>query len=263
MNPHESVGSGEGDNQGSASASVDHEPRRERIGRQARSVEAAAIAGVVYAVLTVAGLTLLSRYPSFDQPEAEITDWFDDPAHRSTLILGLNLVVMASVAFLWFVGVVRRRLGHHEDQFFGTVFFGSGIVSVAISLAGGAALAAPAVAGTILDSNAVDEASASLAAGLGAGLLLSIAPRFQAVFVITTSTVILRSGFLPRWLGFVGYLIGLGMFALPLITRPVGIAFPVWVLVVSVVIFVRRPDSGGAADGSSEETAAADGSPQS
>ena len=261
MDPHDDIGSGESDD-GSTGGLVHAEPHRERFARRARSVESAAVAGVFYAVLTGVGLTLLSRYPSFDQPEAEITVWFDDATHRSGLILGLNLVVMASVAFLWFVAVIRRRLGHLEDRFFGTVFFGSGIVSVAVSLAGGAALAAPAVAGTVLESSTVDEASASLAAGLGAGLLLSIAPRFQAVFVITTSTVILRSRILPRWLGFVGYVIGLGMFALPLVTRPLGIAFPVWVLVVSLVIFVHRPTEARAA-GSSDQSAAADESHQS
>src|SRR6185437_10759148 len=39
--------------------------------------------------------------------------------------LAMNLVPFAGVAFLWFVGVLRDRLGAREDRFFATVFLGS------------------------------------------------------------------------------------------------------------------------------------------
>jgi hypothetical protein len=232
-----------GDGEPSAIAAEDQnlEARGQRVGRQVRSVEAAAVAGGVYSVLAVVGMLLLSRFPSLDGTEEEITAWFDDSANRSSSILGLNLVAVSSIAFLWFVAVIRRRLGDLEDRFFGTVFFGSAIVYVAIWLAGGAVLAGPAMAATVLDSGSVSEASASLAAGVGAGLLLVVAPRIQAVFVLTTSTLILRSRILPRWLAIVGYVIAVGMFVFPLVAEPLGLGFPAWVLVVSIVIFLRRP----------------------
>ena len=91
-----------------------------------------------------------------------------------------------------------------------------------------------------LGASSVSDASASLAAGIGSGLLLVVAPRLQAVFVFTTSTVVMRSRILPRWLAVFGYVIGFGMFFTPIVSRPVGVAFPVWVLVASVVIIVRR-----------------------
>ena len=58
--------------------------------------------------------------------------------------------------------------------------------------------------------------------------------------MISTSTVILRSGILPHWLGIVGYLMALPMFLLPLITQPLGLGFPIWVFLVSVVILAKR-----------------------
>ena len=192
-------------------------------------------------MLAVVGLSLLSRYPSLNQTDDEITAWFDDSANQSSLIIGLNLVAVSAIAFLWFVAVIRRRLGDLEDRFFGTVFFGSAIVYVAIWLGGGAVLAGPAVATTTLDSGSVSEASASLAAGIGAALLLVVAPRVQAVFVLTTSTLILRSRVLPSWLAIVGYVIAVAMFVFPLVAEPLGLAFPTWVFVVSIVIFLRRP----------------------
>jgi hypothetical protein len=219
----------------------DRDARPQRVGRRVRSLEAAAIAGGIYAVLAVVAVSLLSRYPSLDQTEDEITAWFDDSANQSSLIIGLNLVAVSSIAFLWFVAVIRRRLGDLEDRFFGTVFFGSAIVFVAIWLVGGAVLAGPAVATTTFDSGSVSEASVSLAGGIGWSLLLVIAPKIQEVFVTTTSTLILRSRVLPSWLAVVGYVIAVGMFVFPLVMEPVGLAFPTWVFVVSIVIFLYRP----------------------
>jgi hypothetical protein len=244
MDQHDDAAPGQaGDSEPAANTGGDPDlhARRQRVRHSVRSLEAAAVAGGVYAVLAVVALSLLSRYPSLDQTEDEITAWFDDSANQSSLILGLNLVAVSSIAFLWFVAVIRRRLGDLEDRFFGTVFFGSAIVYVAIWLVGGAVLVGPAVGTTTLDSGSVSEASASLAGGVGAGLLLVVAPRVQAVFVLTTSTLIRRSRVLPSWLAVVGYVIAAGMFVFPLVMEPVGLAFPTWVFVVSIVIFLYRP----------------------
>jgi len=46
------------------------------------------------------------------------------------VLLGLGLVPFAGIAFLWFVGVVRDRIGEAEDRFFATVFLGSGLLFV-------------------------------------------------------------------------------------------------------------------------------------
>ena len=53
--------------------------------------------------------------------------------------------------------------------------------------------------------------------------------------------MIMRSHVLPTWLAVVGYLSGLILFVAPVVTRPVGLAFPVWVFVVSIVMMVKRP----------------------
>ena len=213
--------------------------RQERViraGRRRRSVESAAVAGVLYAVLTVVALILLSRFPELTLSDQEITAWFDETDHKAELILGLNLAAVSAIAFLWFVAVIRRRLGDLEDRFFGTVFFGSAIVYVVIWLVAAALLAAPAVALTINEAGTVDRGSATLASGFAAALILVAGPRIQAVFVFTTSTIFLRSAVLPRWLAFFGYALGVGLFAMPLISEPTGIGFPAWVLVVSVTI---------------------------
>ena len=41
------------------------------------------------------------------------------------MAIALNLVPFAGIAFLWFTGVIRDRIGEREDRFFATVFLGA------------------------------------------------------------------------------------------------------------------------------------------
>ncbi|MDX2378188.1 MAG: hypothetical protein QNM02_00330 [Acidimicrobiia bacterium] len=230
--------------------------RRRRTFRNIRSLEAAAIAGVAYSVLSVIGLTLLAGFPTLSLDDADLTAWFDDGGNQASLILGLNVATMSSVAFLWFVAVIRRRVGVHEDRFFATVFLGSALAYVGVWLSGAVALAAPAVAMTMLDAGSVSSSSASQAGGVGAAFILIVAPRLEAVFVLSCSSLIMRAGVLPRWLWILGYAAGVVLFVVPILWRPLSLFFPLWVFVVSVAIVLHRPDPAG---GSDVSDAAADG----
>ena len=207
-------------------------PRRERL----RSIESAAIAGVVYAVFTLVALIVFRRLPDLTLSDDAITAWFDDTANHSMLVIALNLVSIASVAFLWFVAVIRRRIGEKEDRFFATVFLGASILYLATYIAGAVAVAAPAVAASIFDGATVDQATATLTIGTANAMLLVIGPRMQALVMFTTSTLVLRTGVMPRWLAYIGYSTRVLLFLFPLVSAPLGIVFPLWVLVVSITI---------------------------
>lgn len=214
------------------------------IGQRLRSIDAAAIAGVVFAVLALAALYLLVGYPAVDLPEEELTAWFDEPDNQTSLLLGLQLASTAAIMFLWFVAVVRRRIGDHEDQFFSTVFLGSSILYIGVWVMGAATLAAPAVALAMLDAGSMDSEAVTLTGGIGASLLLVVAPKLQAVFVLATSNVIFRAGVLPVWLPAIGVIVAIGLFIFPFLARPTGIVFPLWVAFVSVTILFYRRRSG-------------------
>ena len=62
--------------------------------------------------------------------------------HSKTLALAMHLRAFSGIAFLWFMGVVRNRLGNLEDQFFATVFLGSGLLYVAMMFISGAVASA-------------------------------------------------------------------------------------------------------------------------
>lgn len=103
----------------------------------------AAWAGVVFAVIFGASLVLVRVSVPAD-PFAE-PDWVSEGSGR--IRLAATLMPLAGIAFLWFIGVVRDRLGDLEDRFLSTVVLGSGLLFlamafVAMAVAGGILLAA-------------------------------------------------------------------------------------------------------------------------
>jgi hypothetical protein len=138
--------------------------------------------------------------------------------------------------------VIRRRIGDREDRFFATVFFGSGILYVALLLVGSTALSALSVVTSGFDAPVPDRHDQMLAAGFGGALMLTVVPRIQAVFIITTSTLILRTGAFKRGIALFGYAIAVALLFIPILLEPIGLAFPIWVAVVSASLLIRASE---------------------
>src|SRR3954447_9464388 len=101
-----------------------------------RTPRAAAVAGIVFAVLLTTAFVLL-RW-AIPSDTAAAGKWLEDGGRHDAIVLALNLLPFAGIAFLWFIGVIRDRIGAGEDRFFATVFLGSGLLFVAMMLAAGA-----------------------------------------------------------------------------------------------------------------------------
>jgi hypothetical protein len=93
-----------------------------------KTPNAAAIAGLLFSVLLIVAFTLLRVSAPADPQEPG--SWLHANFH--TVELAMNLIPFAGIAFLWFIGVLRDRLGEMEDRFFATVFFGSGLLFLAM-----------------------------------------------------------------------------------------------------------------------------------
>ena len=95
---------------------------------------AAAVAGILFSVLLITSLVLIRLTVPANPHDAG--EWLTRSSR--TVSLALNLVPLAGIAFLWFIGVIRDRLGAHEDRFFATVFLGSGLLFLAMLFASAA-----------------------------------------------------------------------------------------------------------------------------
>ena len=100
------------------------DPKAHLIHPGLKTPRAAAIAGILFSVLLICSLWLF--WQSVPVAPHETGSWLKASSERVSL--ALNLIPFAGVAFLWFLGVLRDRLGEQEDQFFATVFLGSGLL---------------------------------------------------------------------------------------------------------------------------------------
>jgi hypothetical protein len=210
-------------------------------GSSLRTPRAAAVAGIIFAVLMITALTLL-RLSAPAHPGAS-SQWLTDSGKRAAVAVALNLVPFAGIAFLWFIGVLRDRIGEREDRFFATVFLGSGLLFVAmmfVAAAVGGALIATA------SSNLPGGATLAVSRNITNGLLNVYAMRMAAVFTLTTVTIARRTKIVSRWLTIAGFvcalvlLIGIG------ISPWVELVFPAWILALSLDVLLAGPRASSA-----------------
>jgi hypothetical protein len=205
---------------------------RNRIGTPKRltTPRAAAVAGVLFALLFGTALILIrAALPEGAEPGAQ---WLETGS--TNLKIAATIMPFSGIAFLWFMGVVRDGLGRYEDKFFSTVFIGSGLLFLAMMFV------AAAVGAGLERSHAN---STPDVATFGQMVLLSVqktyALRMAAVFMISLATIWLKTGLMPRWLVVVSYLAAIGLLVASDITMWLTLAFPVWVLMVSILLLVR------------------------
>lgn len=201
-----------------------------------RTPRAAAISGIIFSLLLITSLTLIRLSIPGNASAAIATG--SNPALRNTVLIALNLSPFAGIAFLWFVGVIRDRMGAREDRFFASVFLGSGILFVAMLF-----VATAMAAGLIASS--VGASGGPLTSDVGRifraviyTLMTTYAMRMAAVFMIATATISLHTAIMPRWLGLLGYACALILLLSVGFLPWIEVLFPVWVFVVSTYILI-------------------------
>jgi hypothetical protein len=197
-----------------------------------RSPRAAAVAGILFAVL-YGSSTVLIRWAI---PESPTSDLAPDPRAANLVNLALNLIPYAGIAFLWFVGVIRDRLGAQEDRLFATVFLGSGLLFLAMTFV------SAAVSGGLLLSYATapDVVSQSGVLLFGRHIVSELsniyAIRMAGVAMITLGTIWLRTGAMHRMWAIVTYLLAAVLLISVGYSLWMTLVFPGWVLAVSISI---------------------------
>jgi hypothetical protein len=208
---------------------------------QLRTPRAAAVAGILFSVLLFVTFALVRI--SLPGDPFEPGTWLDNSLLYVTL--AMHLVPFAGVAFLWFMGVLRDRLGEREDRFFSTVFLGCGFLLLAMLFSAAAVVGAIIIAFQASHEALEHSAIFHFGRGLAYGMMNIYLLKTASAFMITTSTIALYTHLTPRWLAIGGYVI-----AVVLLIDYLGwslMLFPFWILLVSLSILWEMQAASGRA----------------
>jgi hypothetical protein len=197
-----------------------------------RTPRAAAVAGILFSLLLVTSLWLLRLSLPADPLEAGA--WLETSSRSVTF--ALNLVPFAGVAFMWFIGVLRDRLGELEDQFFATVFLGSGFLFLGMMFIAASAIGGLVLAHSLQPRALFEGGTFAFARALSYNIMHIYAFKMAAVFMVSASTLAIRTRITARWIALLGYAAALILLLVSGYFDWVLFVFPAWVLLVSIYI---------------------------
>jgi hypothetical protein len=201
----------------------------------------ASLGGVLYVVLFVIGTILLfDGAPDSDASPAKVIAYYRDSGHRDKIMFGWIVAGLGIFFFLWFLASLRQAVRRVEggDGFLTALTTIGGVVYASLAFA---AIALNAGVRTMSDDtykhtvypgliHAANDASYVMHATGGAG---------AAAMIIAATLAFMRAGAIPKWSGWVG--IVLGVLALASIIFFPQAAIGIWLLAVSIWLFVRSP----------------------
>jgi hypothetical protein len=198
--------------------------------RRLTTPRAAAVVGILFSLLFSTSLVLL-RIAIPEDLSVEM-DWAKGGANQ--ISIALKLMPFAGIAFIWFIGVMRDRLGEYEDRFFSAVLYGSGLlflgmVFVSMAIVGGILATARMTEDVTLQSQAIY---------FGRAVMFHIsniyALRMAGVFMFSLGTIWWRTGLMPRWLALITYLLAVTLLLVISRSLWITLVFPAWVAAIDV-----------------------------
>jgi len=200
-----------------------------------KTPKAAAIAGIVFSLLLIIIFYLFRYAVPADPSEPGI--WLT--ANRDSVAFALNLLPFAGIAFLWFIGVLRDRLGQQEDRFFATVFFGSALLFMTMIFVSAAIIGALLLVSSSGHPNDFTSTATFRLARSTAYVLVNVyAIKLAGVFLITTSTVVIYTQIAPRWIAILGYVMAAILLLGSYYTSWNFVVLPAWVMLMSTYILI-------------------------
>jgi hypothetical protein len=200
-------------------------------------------AGIAFVVFFVAGVLLnfgdTPNIKSSDTNAVVAQKWVTElsgSGHRAGLLVSAYLLILAGLAFIWFTTGLRAWLA--PDLAIGRIISSLGVLAAGAMAA--AAMTGAAVAGSIaFGNNPVPQN--------GDAIRLVMEPFFPFLFVVfglvsaaliaTVAVAVMRTGILPRWVAYTGWIAVLGsvagVFFLPFVLALL------WYLVVGIMGLIR------------------------
>jgi len=166
-------------------------------------------------------------------------EWLEERADFVEFALGL--VPFAGIAFLWFIGVMRDRVGALEDRFFSTVLLGSGLLFLAMTFVSVAMAGGILSAYEVAPRQSVESGLYDFDRSVVYRTSSVFALRMGAVFMIAAGTIWLRTHLMRRWAVLLTY--GLALVQLVVVSYSlwVTLILPTWVLVISITFLLTGP----------------------
>jgi hypothetical protein len=181
---------------------------------------------------------VVSTSPDSHDTDSEILAHYAKHSNRVRDFVTFFLVLAALLVLVWFLSLLRDRLIQTEGRagVFTALAFGSGLVAGALWLVGIASFTAPSGAISETSKFKLDPNTFRLLNDLGYGIWFS-GTTIMAILVFATAILSLRTGFLPKWLAWLSFVVGATMlvafFFIPFLIM-LG-----WFLVTSITLIVR------------------------
>lgn len=196
------------------------------------------IAAVLLWLLGVIVLESAGSAPGEDATAADFVRYYDEDG--GTILGAGTTFAIGSLFFLWFVGTLRAAL-HAAEGGYGRmagIAYAGGLATGIFSLC----MMAPDIAGAIqyeVDDETLEPAAAQALGSLPDGFFV-LAEYSAALFLVAVALVALRTRVLPAWLAWISLVVGVLMLIPPIGWAGLIFAFPLWIVLVSVLLGTRR-----------------------
>jgi hypothetical protein len=205
----------------------------------------AALTGVLFVIAIVVGFLVQPKPPASDASAVEVLEYVKD--HQDALHVVQLIFAVSIFFFIWFIGALRSFVGGAEggQGRLATTAYGGALIAV------GALIASLGIAAAA-ELHPARDPEITHAMWDASVLVFAVAAPAAAVFLVGNGLAILRTGYLPSWMGWFGLVTALfnalpigavftdsGAFAADgVLGLWVGfVTFLVWVALASILIY--------------------------
>jgi hypothetical protein len=201
----------------------------------------APLTGVLAVVLWVIGTIIYQTAVDAKNPATLLDSYRTE---EGSILLGGFLWLLGTFFFFWFLGSLRARLAALEGgvQRLTAIAFGGGVAAAIFAFG----LPGPDMAAAIADGEDLSGPAAEAIRVISDAFFVG-GEMSAAVLLAATGVHALRTLSLPRWFAWVSLVVALALIVLPIGWAALLFAFPLWVLVVSYLLWnapANTPEAG-------------------